>query len=156
MQGSSEIIEFLNDALTAELTAINQYFAHSKLCESWGWQKLAAKYREESFEEMRDAEHLMDRIILLDGMPNMQRLGSVRLGETVREQLDVDRELEVAAIERYRRGVTLALEHGDPGTRELLERLVVGEEDHLDWIDTQLSMIEDIGIELYTQHQIGE
>lgn len=156
MQGSPEIIEFLNEALTAELTAINQYFAHSKLCESWGWQKLAAKYREESFEEMRDAEHLMDRIILLDGMPNMQRLGSVRLGETVREQLDVDRELEVAAIERYRRGVTLSLEHGDPGTRELLERLVVGEEDHLDWIDTQLSMMEDIGIELYTQHQIGE
>jgi bacterioferritin len=155
VQGSADIIEFLNEALTAELTAINQYFVHSKLCENWGWQKLAAKYREESLEEMRDAEHLMDRILLLDGMPNMQRLGSVRIGETVREQLDVDRELEVAAIERYRRGVVLAVEHGDPGTRELLERLVIGEEGHLDWIDTQLSMIEDIGIELYTQHQIG-
>lgn len=156
VQGSPDIIEFLNEALSAELAAINQYFAHSKLCENWGWKRLAEKYREESFEEMRDAEHLMDRILLLDGMPNMQRIGSVRIGEDVREQLEVDRELELAAIERYRRGVVLALELGDPGTRELLERLVVGEEGHLDWIDTQLSMIDDIGIELYTQHQIGE
>lgn len=156
MQGSPEIIEFLNEALTAELTAINQYFAHSKLCENWGWKRLAEKYREESFEEMRDAEHVMDRIILLDGMPNMQRLGSVRIGETVEEQLEVDRELEVAAIERYRRGVALAVEEGDPGTRALLERLVVGEEEHLDWIDTQLTMIRDIGIQNYTQSQIGD
>ena len=156
MQGSQDIIDFLNEALTAELTAINQYFAHSKLCENWGWKRLADKYLEESFEEMSDAEHLMDRILRLDGMPNMQRLGSVRIGEDVREQLEVDRELEIDAIERYRRGVALALELGDPGTRELLERLVVGEEGHLDWIDTQLSMIDDIGIELYTQHQIGD
>lgn len=155
MEGSPKIIEFLNEALSAELAAINQYFAHSKLCENWGWQRLADKYREESIEEMRDAEHLMDRIILLDGLPNMQRIGSVRVGETVREQLEVDRDLEMTAIDRYRRGVVLALEEGDPGTRELLERLVVGEEEHLDWIDTQLSMIDDIGIELYTQHQIG-
>lgn len=155
MEGSPKIIEFLNEALSAELAAINQYFAHSKLCENWGWQRLAEKYREESIEEMRDAEHLMDRIILLDGLPNMQRIDSVRVGETVREQLEVDRDLEMAAIDRYRRGVVLALEEGDPGTRELLERLVVGEEEHLDWIDTQLSMIDDIGIELYTQHQIG-
>jgi bacterioferritin len=156
VQGSPDIIEFLNEALSAELAAINQYFAHSKLCENWGWKRLAEKYREESFEEMRDAEHLMDRILLLDGMPNMQRIDSVRIGEDVREQLEVDRELEIAAIERYRRGVALTLELGDPGTRELLERLVVGEEGHLDWIDTQLSMIDDIGIELYTQHQIGD
>lgn len=156
MHGSPTMLEFLNEALTAELTAINQYFAHSKLCENWGWQRLAAKYREESMEEMRDAEHLMDRIILLDGMPNLQRLGSVRIGETVREQLDVDRELEVDAIERYRRGVELAVAEGDPGTRELLAQLVVGEESHLDWIDTQLTMIDDIGIELYTQAQIRE
>jgi bacterioferritin len=156
MQGSSAIIDFLNDALTAELTAINQYFAHSKLCENWGWQRLAHKYREESIEEMHDAEHLIDRILILDGMPNLQRLGSVRIGETVREQLDVDRELEIAAIERYRQGVRLAVEEGDPGTRELFERLVIGEEEHLDWIDTQLTMIDDIGIELYTQAQIRE
>lgn len=156
MHGSPAILDFLNEALTAELTAINQYFAHSKLCENWGWQRLAHKYREESVEEMRDAEHLIDRIILLDGLPNLQRLGSVRIGESVREQLDLDRELEVAAIDRYRRGVALAVAEGDPGTRELLERLVIGEESHLDWIDTQLTMIDDIGIELYTQSQIRE
>lgn len=154
MKGDPKIIDLLNEVLTAELTAINQYFAHSKLCDNWGWSKLAEKYREESFEEMRDAETLIDRIILLDGMPNLQRMGSVKIGETVLEQLQVDRELEVAAIDRYRRGVVLALEKGDPGTREMLEKLVLAEEEHLDWIDTQLSMIDDIGIELYTQAQI--
>jgi bacterioferritin len=156
MQGSSVIIEFLNEALTAELTAINQYFAHSKLCDNWGWKRLADKYREESLEEMRDAEKLIDRIILLDDMPNLQRLGSVRVGETVPEQFEVDRQLEIEAIERYRRGVVLAMEEGDPGTRELLEGLVLSEEEHLDWIDTQLTMIDDIGVELYTQAQIRE
>ena len=154
MQGSDRIIEFLNEALTAELTAINQYFAHAKLCENWGWSKLAAKYREESIEEMRDAEKLMDRILLLDGMPNLQRLGTVRVGETPMEQFEVDKVLEEEAIERYRRGVQLALEEGDPGTRELLEHLVVGEESHLDWIETQLHVIGDIGIESYLQAQM--
>jgi bacterioferritin len=156
MQGSPRIIEFLNEALAAELAAINQYFAHAKLCENWGWKRLADKYREESIEEMHDAEKLIDRILLLDGMPNLQRIGSVRVGETVLEQLQVDRDLEIAAIERYREGVVLAMEEGDPGTREVLEHLVLGEEEHLDWIDTQLSMIDDIGVELYTQAQIGE
>ena len=155
MQGSPAVIEFLNEALTAELTAINQYFAHAKLCENWGWTKLAAKYREESIEEMNDAEKLMDRILLLDGMPNLQRLGTVRVGETPLEQFEVDRELEANAVDMYRRGVKLALEEGDPGTREMLEQLVVGEEEHLDWIDTQLHMIGDIGIERYLQLQIG-
>lgn len=154
MQGSDRIIEFLNEALTAELTAINQYFAHAKLCENWGWSKLAAKYREESIEEMHDAEKLMDRILLLDGMPNLQRLGTVRVGETPMEQFEVDKVLEEEAIERYRRGVQLALEEGDPGTRELLEHLVVGEESHLDWIETQLHVIGDIGIESYLQAQL--
>ena len=154
MQGDADIIEFLNEALTAELTAINQYFAHAKLCENWGWERLAHKYRDESVEEMRDAEHLMERILLLEGMPNLQRLGSVRIGETVPEQLQLDRSLEVDAVERYRRGIVLALERGDPGTRELLEDLVVGEEQHLDWIDTQLRVIADIGIERYLQSQL--
>ncbi len=154
MQGSPAVIEFLNEALTAELTAINQYFAHAKLCENWGWTKLAAKYREESIEEMNDAEKLMDRILLLDGMPNLQRLGTVRVGETPLEQFEVDRVLESNAVDMYRRGVKLALEEGDPGTREMLEQLVVGEEEHLDWIDTQLHMIGDIGIERYLQLQV--
>ena len=155
MKGSPQIIEFLNEALTAELTAINQYFAHAKLCESWGWHRLAGKYREESIEEMRDAEKLMDRILLLDGMPNMQRLGSVRVGETPLEQFELDKALEEAAVAMYRRGSALASAEGDPGTRELLDDLVVGEEEHLDWIETQLHALGDIGIERYLQSQLG-
>ena len=156
MQGSPEVIEFLNAALTAELTAINQYFAHAKICENWGWKRLAAKFREEAIEEMHDAEKLMERILLLEGMPNLQRLGSVRVGETVVEQMQLDRELEEAAVQRYRQGIALSLEQGDSGTRELLEHLLVGEELHLDWIETQQHVISEIGAEMYLQAQLGD
>ncbi|MYB27552.1 MAG: bacterioferritin [Acidimicrobiaceae bacterium] len=156
MQGSPEIIDFLNEALAAEVTAINQYFVNSKVCEDWGWTRLAAKMREESIEEMHDAEKLMDRILYLDGMPRLESLSSVRPGKTVEEQMENDRQLEVAAIERYRRGVALAEEQGDVGTRELLEHLLVGEEEHLDWIETQQSAIADIGIQNYLQAQMGD
>lgn len=156
MQGSPEIIEFLNEALAAEVTAINQYFVNSKVCEDWGWARLAAKMREESIEEMHDAEKLMDRILYLDGLPRLESLSSVRAGRTVEEQMENDRQLEVAAIDRYRRGVALAVEQGDVGTRELLEHLLVGEEAHLDWIETQQTMIADIGIGRYLQSQIGD
>ena len=156
MQGSPKIIEFLNEALTSELTAINQYFAHAKVCENWGYNRLAAKYRAESIEEMHDAEKIMERILLLEGKLNVQRLNSVRIGETVTEQLASDRSLEEHAIAMYRRGVALALAEGDPGTRELLEHLVVGEEEHLDWIESQQQIINDIGVERYLQSQIGE
>ncbi|MXV91086.1 MAG: bacterioferritin [Acidimicrobiia bacterium] len=156
MQGSPKIIEFLNEALTSELTAINQYFAHAKICENWGYQRLAAKYREESIEEMNDAEKLMERILLLEGKLDVQRLNSIRIGETVPEQLASDRSLEEHAVAMYRRGVALALAESDPGTRELLEHLVVGEEEHLDWIESQQQIIGDIGVERYLQSQIGE
>ena len=156
MQGSPEIIEFLNEALAAEVTAINQYFVHSKVCENWGWKRLAAHSRQESIEEMNDAEKLMDRILFLEGIPRLESLGSVRAGKTVEEQLENDRQLEVAAVARYRRGVALAEQHGDVGTRELLEHLLVGEEDHLDWIETQQTMIADIGIQRYLQSQIAD
>ena len=156
MQGSPKVIEFLNEALTSELTAINQYIAHAKICENWGYNRLAAKYRAESIEEMNDAEKIMERILLLEGKLNVQRLNSVRIGETVPEQLASDRSLEEHAIAMYRRGVTLTLSEGDPGTRELLEHLVVGEEEHLDWIESQQQIIHDIGVERYLQSQIGE
>ena len=156
MQGSPEIIAFLNEALAAEVTAINQYFVHSKVCEDWGWKRLAAHSRAESIEEMHDAEKLMDRILFLDNMPKLESLGSVRAGKTVEEQLESDRQLEVAAVARYRRGVALAEQQGDVGTRELLEHLLVGEEEHLDWIETQQTMIADIGIQRYLQSQIGD
>ena len=156
MQGATEVIQFLNEALTAELTAINQYFAASKIADNWGYGRLASKYHEESISEMRDAEKLMERILLLDALPNMQRLGTVMIGENVAEQLALDRQLEEAAIGRYREGVRLCLEQGDAGTRELLEHVLVGEEEHLDWIETQQSVIDDIGIERYLQSQIGD
>tara|TARA_B100000902_G_scaffold314187_1_gene304856 strand:+ start:684 stop:1157 length:474 start_codon:yes stop_codon:yes gene_type:complete len=156
MRGSDAVIDFLNEALTAELTAINQYFAHAKICENWGWKGLADTFREESIEEMRDAEKLIERILLLEGHPNVQRLGSIAIGESVEEQLKLDLELEVDAVERYRRGVQICFEEADPGSRELVEHLLVGEENHLDWIETQLSMINDIGIERYLQSSIGE
>lgn len=156
MQGNPAVIEFLNEALTAELTAINQYFAAAKIAENWGWGVLAAKYREESMSEMRDAEHLMERILLLDGLPNVQRLGTVMIGETVPEQLAADRQLEQGAIDRYRSGIALCLEHGDAGSRDLLERILVGEEAHLDWIETQEHMIADIGLERYLLSQVGD
>ena len=154
MQGSPEVITFLNEVLTAELTAINQYFVHAKLCENWGWKRLADKYRNESIDEMRDAEKLMDRILVLEGLPNLQRLGTVMVGETVPEQLELDRLLEVDAVDRYRRGIILTLEQGDAGTRELLEHLLEGEEEHLDWIETQQRVIADIGVERYLQSQL--
>ena len=156
MQGSPEVIEFLNEALIAEITAVNQYFAQAKLCENWGWKRLAQHFREESIDEMRDAEKLMDRILLLEGLPNLQRLGRVMVGETVPEQLEFSRALEEDAVDRYRRGVALTLEHGDAGSRELLEHLLVGEEEHLDWLETQQRVIEDIGVERYLQSQLEE
>ena len=156
MRGSDTVIEFLNEALTAELTAINQYFAHAKICENWGWRKLAHTFRQESIEEMHDAEKIIERILLLEGHPNLQRLGSIAVGESVEEQLRLDLQLEIEAVDRYRRGVSVCLEEADPGSRELVEHLLVGEEHHLDWIETQLSMIEEIGIERYLQSSIGE
>ena len=156
MQGSDAVIEFLNEALTAELTAINQYFAHAKICENWGWKGLASTFREESIEEMRDAEKLIERILLLEGHPNLQRLGSIAIGESVEEQLDLDRQLEIDAVERYRRGVQICLDEADPGSRALVEHLLVGEESHVAWFDPQLALIDDIGIERYLQSSIGE
>lgn len=156
MQTSPEIIEFLNEALRAELAAINQYFTHSKMCENWGWGKLAAKFRAESIEEMHDAEKIMDRILLLDGQPNPEKIGTVKIGKTVPEQLESDMNLEIAAIERYARGIELAKSHGDVGTYEMLEGLLVAEEQHLDWITTQRSIIDEIGLELYLLSQTGE
>lgn len=154
MNGDPEIIEFLNEALTAELTAINQYFIHAKMNESWGYQRLAKLYYDESIDEMRDAEKLIERILFLDGIPNLQRYGSVSVGETVPEQFRVDMALETAAIERYNRGIALAVAKGDNGTREICEQRLLGEEHHLDWLETQLSTIDDIGIQNYLAQQL--
>ena len=156
MQGDPEIIELLNEVLTAELTAVNQYFIHAKMCSNWGYHRLAAKIREESLDEMRDAEKVIERILYLGGLPNLQRLNPVRVGETVPEQLALDLANEAAAIDRYNRGVALAVAHGDNGTRELLEHRLVDEEAHADWLETQQTLITQVGLENYLATQIHE
>jgi bacterioferritin len=153
MQSTPEIIELLNDVLTAELTAINQYFIHYKMQENWGYNRLAAKGKEESFGEMKHAEELIERILYLEGVPNMQRLGPVKVGETVPEQLKAELETEKEAIARLAAGVEQS-RRTDEGTRLLLEEILSEEEDHADWLETQLSVISDIGEGLYLNAQI--
>ena len=156
MQGNADVIELLNDVLTAELTAINQYFIHAKMCENWGFKRLAAKIRDESIDEMKDADELIERILYLEGVPNLQRYGNVTVGETVAEQFQLDLEVEKAAVERYNRGIALAVAKSDNGTRELLESRLVGEESHADWLETQIELIRQVGIEQYLAQQIHE
>src|SRR5687768_11632905 len=145
MQGDTKIIEILNDVLTAELTAINQYFIHAKLCDHWGYDRLAAKIREESIDEMKHADDLIERILFLDGMPNMQRLYPIRVGETVPEQFELDLEMEYAAVKRFNDGIAASVTAGDNTTRAMLEEMLVSEEDHVDWLETQQEAIRQIG-----------
>ena len=156
MQGDPEIIDLLNDVLTAELTAINQYFIHAKMCENWGYHRLAAHGRDESIDEMKHADIVIERILYFDGVPNMQRLFPVRVGETVAEQLQLDLELEYAAVERLNNGIAAAVAKGDNGTRELLAGILVSEEDHIDWIETQQETIRQIGLEQYLAQQLHD
>ena len=156
MQSTPEVIELLNDVLTAELTAINQYFIHYKMQENWGYKRLASKGKEESFGEMKHAEELIERIIYLDGVPNMQRLGPVRVGETVPEQFKLDLAMELDAVKRYNEAIVLCTQKNDAGTRELLEHLLQGEESSVDWHETQLGVIATIGAERYLAEQLSE
>ncbi|MGY6499728.1 MAG: bacterioferritin [Acidimicrobiales bacterium] len=154
MRGHPEIIELLNEVLTAELTAINQYFIHAKMQADWGYGRLASHTRDESIDEMKHAETVIERILYLDGVPNLQRLGSVSVGETVPEQFSLDLEMEREAIARFNRGIELAVSLSDNGTRELLETMLVSEEEHLDWIETQLSLLGDLGEAQYLAQQL--
>ena len=156
MQGRPEIIELLNEVLTAELTAVNQYFGHARMQANWGYRRLADHTRDESIDEMKHADALIERILFLEGMPNLQRLGSVRLGETPVEQLQLDLEVEREAVDRFNRGIALAVEVGDNGTRELLAGMLVSEEEHVDWLETQLSLVEDLGAQLYLNEQLHD
>jgi bacterioferritin len=156
MQGDPGIIELLNDVLTAELTAINQYFIHSKMCGNWGYQRLAEHAREESIEEMKHADELIERILFFDGVPNMQRLNPVRVGETVPEQFQLDLELEMAAVKRLNDGIAACVAAGDNTTRALLEGILVSEEDHIDWIETQQEAIRQLGEALYLAQQLHD
>ncbi|MGP4113098.1 bacterioferritin [Streptomyces sp. 4N509B] len=156
MQGDPEVIEFLNEQLTAELTAINQYFLHAKMQENNGWAKLAAYTRAESFDEMRHAEVLTDRIIFLEGLPNYQRLFHVRVGQTVTEMFQADRQIEVEAIDRLRRGIEVMRAKGDITSARIFESILADEEHHIDYLDTQLDLIDKLGEALYLAQQIEQ
>lgn len=156
MKGDADVIDILNELLTHELTAINQYFVHAKMCANWGYHRIAKKKREESIEEMNHADWVIDRILLLDGVPNMQRLNPVRVGEDVVEQHELDLELELEARERLNRAVQLCTQRGDNGTRVLLEKILASEEDGIDWLEAQLHVIKEIGKERYLAEQLGE
>src|SRR5262245_41807953 len=156
MQGDARIIELLNDVLTAELTAVNQYFIHAKMCDNWGYERLGKHHRDESIGEMKDADELIERILFLEGVPNLQRLGTVTVGEDVAEQMRLDLDLERAAIERLNAGIITCTAEGDNGSRQLLEEILGGEEEHADWLETQLSLIEEIGIAHYLAQQMRE
>ncbi|MEZ4381096.1 MAG: bacterioferritin [Nannocystaceae bacterium] len=154
MKGNPQVIELLNEVLTAELTAINQYFIHAKMCADWGYMKLAAKVREESIDEMRHADTLIERILFLDGVPNVQRYGKVNVGETVKEQFELDLQLEYNAIARLNNAIATCREVGDNATRELLNGILVSEEEHTDWLETQLELIRQLGEQLYCAQQL--
>lgn len=153
MQSSPEIIELLSDVLTAELTAINQYFVHAKMQDNWGYKRLAEKGREEAFGEMKHAEGLIERILYLEGMPNMQRLGTVRVGETVAEQLRAELDTEKEAIAMLTRGIEVCRQ-ADEGSRLLLEEILDDEEEHADSLETQLELIKQVGEQLYLSTQV--
>jgi bacterioferritin len=149
MHGDPEVLALLNEQLTSELTAINQYFLHSKMQASWGYTELAAHTRAESFEEMTHAENITDRILLLEGLPNYQRLFSLRVGQTVREQFESDLQIEQEVVERLRPGIALCRERQDTTSAILLETIMADEEGHIDYLQTQLELMDSLGEQLY-------
>jgi bacterioferritin len=154
MKSNPQIVTLLNDVLTAELTSVNQYFLHARLCGHWGFERLEEKVRKESIGEMKHADALIERILFLEGLPNLQRLGKINVGETVPEQFQLDLEVEYEAIQRLNQAIELCRTLGDSGTRELLEHMLKDEEAHADWLETQQHAIERVGIERYLAEQL--
>ena len=154
MRTDPKTIEVLNDVLTAELTAINQYFIHAKMCSNWGYNRLGDYVRHESIDEMKHADAIIDRILFFDGVPNMQRMNPIVVGETVPEQFERDLQLEYAAIKRLNDGIAHCVAVSDNATRALLEGILVSEEEHADWLETQLETIRQIGEAHYLAQQI--
>jgi bacterioferritin len=155
VKGADNIVSLLNDVLTSELTAINQYFIHARMCENWGYKRLWEKLRAESIGEMKDADRLIERILYLEGVPNLQRLGKINVGQTVPEQLRLDLEVEKAAIKALNAGIELCRSLGDNGSRELLEDILLGEEEHANWLEAQLTLLAQVGEANYLAQQIG-
>ena len=156
MKGDPQVIDLLNEVLTNELTAINQYFLHARMCENWGYERLWKKIRAESIDEMKHADEVIERILFLEGLPNLQRLGKINIGEKVPEMLKIDLELEGVAIPTLNRGIELCRKVGDNGTAELLEDMLVEEEEHANWLETQLTAIDQVGVQNYLSEQLKE
>ena len=154
MKGDAKVIALLNDVLSNELTAINQYFLHARMCENWGYERLWKKVRDESIDEMKHADKVIARILYLDGLPNLQKLGKLEIGETVAEQLKSDLALEKRAIPVLNAGIELCRGKGDNGTAELLEEILVDEEEHADWLEAQLTLVEQVGVQNYLAQQV--
>jgi bacterioferritin len=154
VKGHDQVIQLLNDVLTAELTAINQYWIHARMCENWGYARLWEKVRAESLGEMKHADRLVERILYLEGVPNLQKLGKVNVGQTVKEQFRLDLEVEKTAIKALNAGIEIARSLGDNGTRDLLESILEGEEEHANWLEAQLTLIDQVGEANYLAQQI--
>ena len=156
MKGDSKIIDALNNGLTIELTAINQYFVQAKMCKNWGLNKLAKKHYQESIGEMKHAEKLIDRILFLEGIPEIARYDVIRAGTDVKEQFEYDLALETRGVHTYNAAIELCNQLKDSGSRELLADILVESEEHVDWLETQLDLIDQVGLQNYLQEQIGE
>ena len=154
MKGNDDVLKLLAQLLMNELTAINQYFIHSKMCENWGYERLAHKLRDESIDEMKHADQVISRILFLEGIPNLQALGKLRVGETVKEQFESDLQLEYNAINFLNQSIAAARAAGDNGTEDLMTKILVSEEEHTDWIETQLELIRQVGEQNYLSQQI--
>jgi len=154
MKGNKKVLDVLNDALSAELVGINQYFLHSKMCKNWGFERIAEVDYHESIDEMKHANDLVERILFLEGVPNLQKLGRVRIGQTVPEQLTLDLGLEMDAVARLNRGIAVCVAERDNTSRELLEAILKSEETHLDWLETQLGLVKQLGEKTYLAEQL--
>ncbi len=154
MKGNEQVINVLNQVLRKELTGINQYFIHAKMCQNWGYERLYKHIKEESIEEMKHAAEVIERILFLEGTPNISAYDKITIGATVKQQLENDLALETAALAVLRPGIKTCLEASDDASRELLEDILVDEEEHVDWIEAQLHMIEEIGYQNYLAQQI--
>jgi bacterioferritin len=154
VKGDPQIIDLLNEVLTNELTAINQYFVHARMCENWGYERLYKKVRDESIDEMKHADKVIARVLFLEGVPNLQRLGKINVGETVPEQLKVDLALEQHAIPALNKGIEACRKLGDNGTADLLEDILEDEEEHLKWLEAQLSLLDEVGTQNYLAEQM--
>jgi len=156
MKGDPKVIDFLNQVLKAELTAINQYFLHAEMCENWGYERLAKLIRNESIEEMQHAEKLIERILYLDGSPNLSDYFKINIGQTVEQQYKNDVHLEYDAVKRLNDGIQLCIAQNDGGSRELAEKILSDEEHHIDWLEAQLHAIDEMGYQNYLAQQLKE